>query len=388
MCITRSRFKYSLRFIKHRENKLRSDKLAMKLGNKGSNEFWKEVKNMNNTKLPLPNIIDGASGGEEIAEVWRKHFMGIFNCIKDDIDNVNLDCKNDENIAVTIHDVTNAINKLDKNKSCGLDGIYAEHLMYCSNRLLLLLAFCITSFFVHGFLPTNMMSVVLVPIIKEKTGKICDKNNYRPIAIASILSKVLERIMLDRMLDILDTNCNQFGFKPKLGTDMCIYSLKEIIDKYRQLNGSIFMCFLDASKAFDRVKHSTLFNKLLKRGAPTYIVRILMFWYINQTIHVRWGGTLSSPFKVSNGVRQGGILSPYLFNVYMDDLSNDLNKSLYGCLVGQQSINHLMYADDLVVFCPSAIGLSHLLKICEDYGKVHDIKYNSKKSAIVICRSR
>ena len=79
----------------------------------------------------------------------------------------------------------------------------------------------------------------------------------------------------------------QFGFKPTLGTYICIYSLKEIIGSYSQLNGCVFSCFLDASKAFDRVKHSMLFTKLLRRGAPDiYIVRLLMFWYAHQTMCV------------------------------------------------------------------------------------------------------
>ena len=340
------------------------------------------------SKTSLPNVIDGAVGSKEICEVWRKHFTSIFNCITDNVNMLNLKCTSDSDIAVIIHEVADAISKLDKDKTCGLDAIYAEHLMFCSNRLLLLLAFCITSFFVHGYLPINIMSVVLVPIIKDKSGKIGDKSNYRPIAIASILSKVLERIILDRIIDMLDTKCNQFGFKPKLGTDMCIYSLKEIIDRYRQLNGSVFMCFLDASKAFDRVKHSLLFKKLLDRGTPPYIVRILLYWYVNQTMYVRWGDILSAPFNVSNGVRQGGILSPYLFNVYMDDLSVELNNCTYGCLVGNKIVNHLMYADDLVIFSPSPVGLSKLLHVCGNYGIKHDIKYNSKKSAVVICRSR
>ena len=132
------------------------------------------------------------------------------------------------------------------------------------------------------------MSVVLIPIIKDKKAKISSIDNYRPVAIASVVSKVVERILLDRLSEYLDNMGNQFGFNQKLGTGMCIYSLKEIIGSYSQLN--VFSWFLDASKAFDRFKHSMLFTKLLRRGSPGYIVRLLMFWYAHQTMCVRWGG--------------------------------------------------------------------------------------------------
>ena len=116
-----------------------------------------------------------------------------------------------------------------------------------------LLAMCFTSFISRGFLPESMFSVVLVPVIKDKAGKISSKDNYRPIALASVISKLVEVIMLDRIEMCMNTNPNQFGFKRKHGTDQCIYVLKEIIDLYRRLNGSVFVCFLDASKTFDRI---------------------------------------------------------------------------------------------------------------------------------------
>ena len=103
-----------------------------------------------------------------------------------------------------------------------------------------------------------------------------------------------------------------------------------------------------------------LFTKLLRRGAPGYIVRLLMFWYAHQTMCVRWGSSVSSKFTVSNGVRQGGILSPFLFNIYMDDLSVNLKKCPTGCIAGGTIVNHLMYADDIVLLSPSATGLSLL----------------------------
>ena len=139
-----------------------------------------------------------------------------------------------------------------------------------------------------------------------------------------------------------------------------------MIGSYSKLNGCVFSCFLDASKAFDRVKHSMLFTS----GAPGYIVRLLMFWYAHQTMCVRWGSSVSSKFTVSNWVRQGGILSPFLFNIYiyMADMSVNLKNCPTGCIAGGTIVNHLMYADDIVLLSPSATGLSLLLHVRGKYG--------------------
>ena len=132
--------------------------------------------------------------------------------------------------------------------------------------------------------------------------------------------------------------------------------------------------FVDASKACDMVNHRTLFKQLGARGVTGCILRILIYWYKNQDMCIRWGDAYSAKFKVTNGVRQGGdILRPYLFNVYVDELSEELNKCNVGCNLNRHLINHIMYADDLVLIPTSSAGLSQLLHECETFGTRHDI---------------
>ena len=159
--------------------------------------------------------------------------------------------------------------------------------------------------------------------------------------------------------------------------------LKETINYYHNYNSPVYVCFLDATKAFDRVNHWLLFKKLIHRGIPKYVVRILLVWYRTQRFFTQWGGARSSLFSVGNGVRQGSILSPYLFNVYMDDLSSQLKSCYKGCNIGGRMINHLMYADDLALICPSIAGLRSLVSICEMYGVDHDIIFHPKKSKCI-----
>ena len=98
---------------------------------------------------------------------------------------------------------------------------------------------------------------------------------------------------------------------------------------------------------------------------------------------VKWGKITSEYFYVTNGVRQGSILSPYFFNVYVDDLSAKLNSMNIGCVVDSLLVNHLLYADDLVLISPSSRGLCRLLEECEKYGLETDILFNANKSAVM-----
>ena len=95
---------------------------------------------------------------------------------------------------------------------------------------------------------------------------------------------------------------------------------------------------------------------------------------------VRWGNTLCSSFKFGNGVKQGGILSPALFNVYMDKLSIALNDTAIGGHIGGQLLNHLCYADDMCLISISSSGMQQLLNVCDSFTIEHSLLYNGTKS--------
>ena len=182
------------------------------------------------------------------------------------------------------------------------------------------------------------------------------------------------------------THDHQFAFKSEHSADMCIFSAKSIMKYYTDHGSPVFTCFLDASKTFDRINHWTLFRKIIDSKMSLIIVRIIMFWYQSQLVCVKWGKVVSNFFRISNGVWQGGILSPKLFALYMNKLSRLLVMSNVGCYIDGQCTNHLMYADDICILAPTAIAMQQLLDICNDYGVANDITFNPLTSVCLVFR--
>ena len=157
-----------------------------------------------------------------------------------------------------------------------------------------------------------------------------------------------------------------------------------MISRYCFNGSNVFGCFLDASKAFDRVCHLTLFNKLLERNLPPAIVRLLFSWYSDQKSSVLWNKSLSHKFSVSNGVRQGGVLSPILFIVYIDDLLTRLESKAIGCHWSHHFVSAVGYADDIVLLAPSASALKIMLNTCCQFAKDHNLLFNAAKTTCAV----
>jgi len=381
---TRAKFKLLLRQCRRSEAQSRADALAMHLHQGGCKSFWNALRSQNRSKPNLPNTVDGYTGATDIANMWRNYYSSLFNSVNSANHKPSVMHAMESDVSdvttVTVGEVCDAINDLSNGKASDVQGISAEHLKNAGPQLPVLLSILISSMLRHAYVPPSILNVVLVPVLKKPSCNASNKDSYRPIAIASPLLKVIESVLLTYLDDFLCSPSNQFGFKKKHGTDLCIFALKEIIQYYRQRGSPVFACFLDASKAFDRVNHWTLFKKLMDRGVPMYLVRFLVVWYSTLSFCVRWGHTLSDTFTAMNGLPQGSILSPILFNVYVSDLSTELLRSGVGCYVGDTLVNHLMYADDICLVCPSVKALQRLISICELSGADIDMLFNESKT--------
>ena len=384
-------YKYAVRAIKRNIETIKADNVASNLINNNYNGFWNAVRKYNNVKEILPQQVGKTTGEKEICSKWKEHFSTIYNSVCDsaDVDFHNVTLRHvpiDSDVWFTESQFLIAVLKLENNKSSGRDVIFAEHIKYCSLSMLRVICKLFNSFLLHGFLPKSFMSVLIKPVYK-KSGSINDMSSYRPIALANCFSKLFEAILRDKLLVYLNTCVNQFGYKRKTGTDFCLYTFKEIIDRYNNANSNVYCCFLDASKAYDRVSHKTIFNMLVVRNVPLIFIRLLAYWYKHQTLAVKWGTCISECFSVSNGVRQGSVLSPYLFCIYVDKISECLNCAGIGCKIKNLLINHLFYADDLVLFSPSSRGLQTLLNICNKCALDLDIIFNETKCKVMVFKT-
>ena len=123
--------------------------------------------------------------------------------------------------------------------------------------------------------------------------------------MSSVISKVFENVILYRLEEYLWTINNQFGYKAGHSTDLCVYTLTEFIEYFKRRPTSVYMyvVFLDASKAFDKINHWISFKKRIARRVPLYLVKVQCYWYQNQSMYIKRGSTFSWKFHVTNFVR-------------------------------------------------------------------------------------
>ena len=268
-------------------------------------------------------------------------------------------------------EVLKAVGHLKLNKAAECDGIQPEHIKYGGFTLSLYLSVAFTMFLRHSYVPRQFLTSYIVPIVKDRRGDTADTNNYLGISISSVVSKVLESVLMERLSSVVRTADQQFGFKCNHSCADCSFVLKSTIDYYLERgNSRMYVCALDLSKAYDR--------------APVYLVRLLSVWYANQKMRVKWKEMFLEFFSVGNGVRQGSVLSPSLFNVYLNELLIGLRSCGYGARIGHMYIGSVAYADDVTLLSPTLHGMQKMLDVCSLFAEEKGLIFNSKKSVSTV----
>ena len=196
----------------------------------------------------------------------------------------------------------------------GYDGIHSNHLKFSSPAMIFIYAKLFNSCNIHNHVPSAMLAAVINPLIKNRSANIRDSDNYREVMISSNFFK---------LFNILSTSfypiCSaQFGYRSGASTVLATALLKETIGGSIAGGSSVYSCFLDMSKAFERVNHDLLLSKLANKGLPTHFVRIFKSVYAQTTVKVRVNESFSDSWRICRGVRQGDITSAFLFNIYIE----------------------------------------------------------------------
>ena len=349
-------------------------------------EFWKEVKKF-----------DRKDSGEVAVKIedLRTHLMKSFNKEKSknkEHEKIETEVKEFENSlnqstmkkqCVNSKEIKSAINKLKAKKSVGNDGISAFQLKKCTSKV------CVDTFvwlfnliFNTGYIPEKMNISIIKPILKDKDGDREDFSNIRPIAISNTIAQVFERVILDKISDKLKTNKNQFGFKSKSSCTLALFAIKETILNYVEGGSPCHLVALDAEKAYDHLWREGLFYKLIGK-IDNHMWLILKKYYDSSLVAVTLKGITSEVFKVTTGVKQGGILSPFLFNFYINDLFDICLNYKIGARIGDTNMNIVGYCDDLNLLSSSMSHMQTLLNVCMSYGELWRIKFNAKKTKAI-----
>jgi len=183
--------------------------------------------------------------------------------------------------------------------------------------------------------------------------------------------------------DSFSTSPLQFVFKPGLSADMCTGLIENRKSLLFQWLYNVLGCFLDASKAFDRVSHLKLFSKLLEKDLPPIIIRMLFSWYRDQKSSVLWHKTLSESFSVSNHVDKVGFITHTFHCLYIDQLLTRLEAQAVGCYWSHYFVGAFGYADDIVLLAPSASALRMMLNTCCQFANDHNLLFNPGKTQLV-----
>ena len=349
---------------------------------------------------------------KRILDRWAEHFNSVLNrpsSINDEaIDRLPQEpIKEELNIPPSSEEVSKAIKQLSSGKAPGPDSIPAEVYKSGGPTLLTRLTELFQSMWEREQLPQEFRDATIIHIYKRKGDRrSCD--NHRGISLLSIAGKILARVLLNRLLVLLEDGLclpeSQSGFRVGRGTTDMIFAARQLQEKCVEQHRGLYTAFVDLTKAFDTVSRNGLWRIMGKFGCPDRFIAIVRQFHEGMTARVLDDGDPSEPFPVTNGVKQGCVLAPTLFSMVFSAMLQDAFKDSHSGInikyrcdgkllnirrmqavtkVKETIIRDLLFADDCALNAPNETEMQHQINRfstgCDNFG----LTISTKKTEVM-----
>ena len=354
-------------------------------------EYWNIVKELRNKRTD-----SSINDPEEFEQFFKKLFSKTedsteVNKKREVITKEVESILNTENNLVTekdytLKEITAAIAKLKNNKS---GPVPAEMLKVSPPYIITTLLKLINKIKNKCYFPRIWANGITS--LLHKDGDEDDPNNYRAITVASALAKVLTIMINERLMEKLENEKiitpNQIGFKKKARPADHLFVLKNIFQNYTNKGKKVYTCFVDFQKAYDNVWRTGMYYKLIKYGINIKTIKLIKDMYDKTSQTLKMNKKITEAFSTYKGVRQGCVMSPRLFNLFINDLPDIFDAECRPVKLGKSELSCLMFADDIVMMSESKEGLQTCLNKLEAYTKEWGMTVNKKKTKVMIIQT-
>ena len=394
---------------KAEELQMAADRNDMRGFHSGLKEVWGPQKK-GPVHLKTSDGRETISDNKRVLSRWAEHFQTLLN-VPGDIDPSALDNIQQRptieslDETPTIDEVTKAIDAMKDGKAPGQDGIPAEVWKHGGQNLLEKLHELITQIWKEGEVPQAWKDASIVTIFKKGDRTEC--GNYRGISLLSIASKIFARVLLNRLTTHVTPNVvpeSQCGFRSNRSTVDMIFCLRQIQEKCIEQNRALYIVFVDFTKAFDTVGRTGLWKLLRKYGCTDKFTSLVESLHTGMMASVSDGTNSSDSFGVTNGVKQGCVLAPTLFSIFLsamlEEAFRDLDDGVYiqsrqdadlynvahfraktKCTL--QLIRELLFADDSALLAHSPEEIQRIIDAFSKASKKFGLKINIKKTEVL-----
>ena len=379
-----------------------------RLGKKHAGIQWRQVKGLvpkRKQGRDIPTALDSKGVevyGDAVLGVWRTAYeklgkegqvAGFGEDWKDqvegEVERMETESKEQESSVeldsvISLGEVKRAVKDLKAGKAAGSDGVVNELIKFGGGKVVSLVWNLLRNCFDEERVPEQWLEGIIFPLYKQ--GDKRDPYNYRGISLLSVVSKIYEMVLYRR----LDEWCErrgiireeQGGFRAGRGCVDQIFVLDTLLNSRGRRR--TYCCFIDIKKAYDTVWRKGLWKCLWDKGIRGKMWRVIKDFYRSTRCKIRVGKGVTEEFSVEKGVKQGAVLSPLLFSIYINTLVEELGETGLGVKMGQGTIESLFYADDIVLLADKPHKLQQLMDVVTRFGIRWRCEINRKKSQVVV----